>query len=78
MCARVFVRAHTPQFVRNGADVNESETRSTNTGVLQGTALSPFLTSVYTADCRTQHENAPIVKFADGTGLTGLVSDDED
>ena len=40
--------------------------------------LSPCLFSLYTAGCRGQHENSPIVKFADDTGLTGLITDDDD
>ena len=63
--------------VRIGADV-KSETRCTNTGAPQGTVRSPFLFSSYTADCRNQHENSPIVKSADATGLTGLITDDDD
>ena len=36
--------------------------------------LSPFLFSLNIADCRSQSENTPIVQFADGTGLTGLLT----
>jgi len=59
-----------PQFVRTGTDV-KSETTCTNTGAPHGTVVFPFLISLYTADCRSQHENRTFVKFADDTGLTG-------
>ena len=66
-----------PQFVRLSKDI-VSSTVYTNTGAPQGTVLSPFLFSLYTADCRNTHESCPIVKFADDTGLTGLITDDDD
>ena len=65
-----------PHFVRIGADV-KSDTRCTNTGAPQGTVLSPFLFSLYIANCRSQSENTPIVQFADDTGLTGLITNDD-
>ena len=40
--------------------------------------MSPFLFSVYTADCRPSHPNCVIDKYADDTVLTGLISNDED
>ena len=40
--------------------------------------LSPFLFSLYTADCRSQHENTPIVKTEDDTGPSVLITDDDD
>ena len=66
-----------PQFVRIGANV-KSKTKYTNTDAHQGTVLPQFLLSLYTADCRGQHQNTPVVKFADDIGLTGLITDDDD
>ena len=65
-----------PQFLRAGADV-KSETNCMNTDAPQGTMLSLFLFSLYTEDCRSQHENTPITKSADNTGLTALITDDD-
>ena len=62
--------ANRTTVVRIGAGV-KSEARCTNIG-------APFLFSSYAADCRNQHENTPIVKSADATGLTGLMTRDDD
>ena len=40
--------------------------------------LCPFLFSLYTADCKNVHELCPITKFANDTGLTGQITDDDD
>ena len=42
------------------------------------TVLSSFLFSLYSADCRSQHENTPTVKIADNTGPSVLITDDDD
>ena len=34
--------------------------------------------SLYTADRRSSHDSCPIDKFADDTGLTGLITNDDD
>ena len=44
----------------------------------QGTVLSPFLFCLYIESCRNRSENTPIVEFADDTGLTGHIIDDDD
>ena len=50
----------------------------TNTRAPKGTVLAPFLSSLYTADCRSTGESYPLVKFADDTELVGKISDNED
>ena len=49
-----------------------------NTGAPQGTVLTPFLFSLYTANCTSTDESYPLVKFADDTELVGKISNDED
>ena len=34
--------------------------------------------SLYTADCRSSHDDCIIVKFADGTAMTGKITDDDE
>ena len=41
------------------------------------TVLSPFLLALYIVVYRSQHANTPVVSFPDGTGLTGLITDDD-
>ena len=69
-----------PQFVRlrNSFRVFNSEITFTNTGAPQGTVLAPFLFSLYTADHRQTHSSCPLIKFADDTALSGLISDNDD
>ena len=66
-----------PQHIQL-SDTIRSDVIFTNTGASQGPVLSPFLFSVYTADCRPSHPNCVIDKYADDTVLTGLISTDED
>ena len=65
-----------PQFVKSGSEL--SNFMLTKSGTPQGTVLSPFLFSLHTADCRSSHDSCPIDKFADDTGLTGLITNDDD
>ena len=66
-----------PQYVRLCSDVM-SDFIHTNTGGPQGTCLSPFLFSLYTADCRTNDDDCQLDKYADDTALTGLITGDDD
>ena len=43
-----------------------------------GAVLAPFLFALYTADCRSNDESYPVVKFAADTELVGKISNDED
>ena len=63
---------HHPQTVKIGNKLSSSLTL--NTGAPQGCVLSPFLFSLYTHDCVSSHENAPLIKFADDTTVVGLIS----
>lgn len=64
------------QFVKLNSKV-KSEKIMTNTGSPQGTVLSPFLFTVYTADYRPLNANCQVVKFADDTALIGLIENDD-
>ena len=48
-----------------------------NTGAPQGCVLSAVLFIIYTSDCRSLSKHV-IVKYADDTVITGLVSNEED
>ena len=64
------------QYVR--LNVVLSSAIRTNTGAPQGTVLTPFLFSLYIADCRSTDESCPVAKFADATELVGKICNDED
>ncbi len=53
------------QLVRLGKFMSNS--RSTNTGALQGCVLSPLLFSLYTNDCTSKDPSVKLLKFADDT-----------
>ena len=57
-----------PYVWRNGV---LSSAVCTNTGAPQSKVLTPFLFSMYTADCRSTDESCPLVKFADDMELVG-------
>ena len=50
-----------------------SERRVSSTGSPQGCVLSPLLYILYTNDCRSQHINRHILKFADDTVIVSLL-----
>ena len=55
----------------------KSDTLYSNTGVPQGTVITPFLFSLCTSDCRLSNKSCSIVKFADDTALIRLISNDD-
>ena len=66
-----------PQYVKLSQDVF-SDVIFTNTGAPQGTVISPFLFSLYTAQCRATSKSCIIDKYADDTALVGLITKDDD
>ncbi len=64
------------QVVRMGN--NTSSPLILNTGAPQGCVLSPLLYSLYTHDCTATHSSNVIVKFADDTTVTGLITDNDE
>ena len=66
-----------PQFVRLASGLT-SDLEYTDTGGPQGTCLSSFLFTLYTADCRSTHDECLIGEFADDTAQIGQITDDDD
>ena len=61
-----------PQVVKIGNAV--SSTLVLSTGTPQGCPLSPKLYSLFTFDCVSEHPGNLVIKFADDTTVTGLIS----
>ena len=49
-----------------------------NTGVPQGSVLSPVLYTRYTHDCNATHRSNTLIKFADHTTIIGLIRNDDE
>ena len=69
-----------PQFVfiNHNGKILKSSTPVINTGVSQGIVLAPTLFTIYIDSCRGSFANIPIIKYADGTSIHGLIKTDED
>ena len=65
-----------PRTVQLGPGLSTSLTR--NTGAPQGCVLSPFLYSLFTHDCVAMHAYNSIIKFADGTTVVGLITNNDE
>ena len=66
-----------PKYVRPPSGFT-SDLVYTNTGGPQGTCLLPFLFTLYSADCRSTHEECQTDKFAADTPQIGQITDDVD
>ncbi len=55
-----------------------SNSRSTNTGALQGCVLSPLVFSLYTNDCTYKDPSVKLLKFSDNTTLISLIQDGDE
>ena len=76
-CGLIDYLTNHPQFVRL-ASCFTSDLVYTDTGGPQGTCLSPFLFTLYTADCRNTHDECQTDKFADDIAQIGQITDDDD
>ena len=66
-----------PQCVRLASGL-PSDLVFTNTGGPQGTCLSPFLFTLYTANCQSTHDECQTDKCADDSAQIEQITDDDD
>ena len=65
-----------PQVVKIGNKL--SSTLILNTGTPQGCPISPKLYSIFTFDCKSIYPKNLVIKFADDTTVTGLITDNDE
>ena len=65
-----------PQVVKVGPNI--SSTIIINTGTPQGCPVSPKLYSLFTFDCQAIFPGNTVIKFADDTTVTGLISENNE
>ena len=64
-----------PQYVKYNNV--KSDMLVTNTGAPQGCVLSPLLFILYTSDCRSEHPDCQLFKYADDTALVAKCTNDD-
>ena len=65
-----------PQFVRLGSVL--SDVVVSDTGAPQGTVISPFLFTLYTADFQHNSESCHLQKFSDDSAVVGCIREGEE
>ena len=65
-----------PQVVKVGNNI--STLLILNTGATEGFVLSPLLCSLFTHDSMAMHASNLIIKFADGTTVVGLITNNDE
>ena len=65
-----------PQVVKIGNNISSSITL--NTGTPQGCPMSPKLYSIFTYDCKAVLPNTIVIKYADDTTVSGLITNSDE